>query len=136
MKPLSGAMFALACLGLSAIWLSQPVAREDPAERRAARQQQQVEQYEIRRARRDALERHQRLSVVIADIWGEDREELRRFCARADIDVFEVPLYIAATSTSDDRMDLVLGRYDRHWNAKANTLIADEIQRIQTERHR
>lgn len=55
MKPLSGGVLLLACLGLSAIWLTQPVAHEDPAERRAARQRQQAEQYEIRRARRDAF---------------------------------------------------------------------------------
>jgi len=55
MKPLSGDVLLLAGLGLSAIWLGQPVDQEDPAERRAARQQQQAEQYEIKRARRDAF---------------------------------------------------------------------------------
>jgi len=55
MKPLSGGVLLLAGLGLSAIWLSQPVASENPEERRAARQQQQVERYEIKRARRDAF---------------------------------------------------------------------------------
>ena len=88
------------------------------------------------RARRDASPRHQRLSVLIGDIWGEDREELRRFCEQNDIDVVELSSYLVAVWTNDDRMDLVLGRYDRHWNAKANLLVADEIQRHWTDRHR
>lgn len=55
MKLLSAVVLALALLGSSTIWLTQPVAQEDPAERRAARQRQQAEQYEIDRARRDAF---------------------------------------------------------------------------------
>ena len=55
MKPLSGGVLLLAGLALSAIWLAQPVAPQDPTERRAARQRQQSEQYEINRARRDVF---------------------------------------------------------------------------------
>jgi hypothetical protein len=68
------------------------------------------------------------MSVLIADIFQADRKDLRQFCEEKHIDFLEVPLGVAATSTTDDRMDLVLGRFDRHWNAKANRLIADELE--------
>jgi hypothetical protein len=70
----------------------------------------------------------QRMSVLVGDIWRADRTDLRRFCEERNIPVLEVPLDIAATSMNDDRMDLVLGHYDRHWNAKAHRQLADELE--------
>ena len=83
------------------------------------------------------------MSVLVNDLPPADREELRHFCEQNDIDFLEIPPDIAATSTTNDRMDLVLGRYDRHWNVKANGLIADPLEQdirrrviaIETHRH-
>ena len=69
------------------------------------------------------------MSVLVGDIWSADREDLRHFCEQNNIDFLEVPVDIAATSMRDVRMDLVLGRYDWHWNAKANRWIADQLEK-------
>ena len=97
----------------------------------------------LQRARLTARRKHQRMSVLVNDLSPADRKELRYFCEQNDIDFLEIPRDIAATSTTNDRMDLVLGRYDRHWNVKANGLIADQLEQdirrrviaIETHRH-
>jgi hypothetical protein len=83
----------------------------------------------LQRARATTRRKNQRMSVLVGDIWSADREDLRRFCEQNNIDFLEVPADISATSMSDDRMDLVLGWYDRHWNAKANLWIADQLEK-------
>ena len=83
----------------------------------------------LQRVRATTRRKNQRMSVLVADIWTADRDDLRHFCEQNDIDFLEIPLEIAATSMIDDRMDLVLGRHDWHWNAKANRLIADKLER-------
>ena len=83
----------------------------------------------LQRARATTRRKNQRMSVLVGDIWSADREDLRHFCEQNNIDFLEVPVDIAATSMRDDRIDLVLGRYDWHWNAKANRWIADQLEK-------
>ena len=80
------------------------------------------------RARTTARERNQHVSVLIGDLGPTDTEELRLFCEQNDVGFLQVPSEAAAALGSVDSTDLVLGPADRHWNSKANRLIADKLR--------
>ncbi|MGE0813596.1 MAG: hypothetical protein AB7O28_15255 [Vicinamibacterales bacterium] len=82
----------------------------------------------LRRAREGTRRRGHRMSIVVGDIFFADRELLRAFCRDHDIAFLEVPMEIARTARTDERMDLVLGPYDRHWNTTATALVADAFE--------
>jgi hypothetical protein len=80
------------------------------------------------RVRTTARERNQHVSVLVGDLGLTDREELRLFCEQNDVGFLQVPPEAAAALGSAHSTDLVLGPGDRHWNSKANRLIADELR--------
>ncbi|MEZ5290868.1 MAG: hypothetical protein R2745_07300 [Vicinamibacterales bacterium] len=82
----------------------------------------------LRRARESTRRRGHRMAVVVGDVFFDDREVLRAFCREHDIAFLEVPQEIVRTARTDERMDLVLGPYDRHWNTTATALVADAFE--------
>jgi hypothetical protein len=67
------------------------------------------------------------LSVLAANLLPDDRSRLRALCARMQIGYVEIGPGITATATTDERDGLVFGKHDKHWNARASALIADEL---------
>ena len=78
-------------------------------------------------ARDTARKRNQQITVLVANLSQADRSDLRDFCNAAEIQYLEIGPDILATSTADDNSDLIFGKDDKHWNAKANMLIAAEL---------
>jgi hypothetical protein len=74
-----------------------------------------------------ARSRHHRMTILMANLSQADRKELRDFCQETGIPYLEIGPEITATSTSDEKSGLIFGKYDKHWNAKANKLIAEQI---------
>ena len=111
--------------------LKETFAAVEPVEKRISGEPKYVDKLAkdiLQRARGTTRRKNQRMSILVGDISPADRKDLRDFCEQNNTDFLEIPLDIAVTSTTDDRMDLVQGRYDRHWNAKANGLIADKLE--------
>jgi hypothetical protein len=65
--------------------------------------------------------------VLAANLSQVDRFELRSFSEARGIAYWEMPPEIISTSTMDEHSDLIFGEYDKHWNAKANALIAEKL---------
>lgn len=81
----------------------------------------------LRVARGIARRRNQQMSILVANLSQADRSNLRKFCSETGIEDLEISPDILATSTADENSDLIFGKYDKHWNGKANRLIAAQI---------
>jgi hypothetical protein len=73
--------------------------------------------------------RNQKMTVAAAHLSQPDRDELRMFCAGNGIGYLELNRDLKPSTEADDerKRELALGEYDRHWNVKANRLIADQL---------
>ena len=65
--------------------------------------------------------------MCLANLSRADRTALRALCSDTGIACLEIGSEITATATTDDNSDLVFGKHDKHWNVKANKLIAASI---------
>jgi hypothetical protein len=74
-----------------------------------------------------AHRRGQQMSILVANLSQTDRSNLRKFCSETGIEDLEISSDILATSAADENSDLIFGKYDKHWNDKANRLIAAQI---------
>ena len=74
-----------------------------------------------------AQKRQHRMTILIANLSRADRAALRALCCDTGIACLEIGPEITATATTDDNSDLVFGKHDKHWNVKANKLIAASI---------
>jgi hypothetical protein len=81
----------------------------------------------LRMAWNTARERHQSMTLLVVNIPLEDRKDLRDFCDENGMGYLEISSDFTAGFGTDDKSDLILGKYDKHWNAKANKLIADQL---------
>ena len=71
--------------------------------------------------------RQHRMTILIANLSRADRAALRALCRDTGITCLEIGPEITATATTDDNSDLVFGKHDKHWDVKANKLIAASI---------
>jgi hypothetical protein len=76
-----------------------------------------LEKAVLRRAKQFALDKNQKLSVLV-NLNEELSNEVRKFCRREGISFYE---------TSARGKEYQLGEFDPHWSARANELIAREI---------
>jgi hypothetical protein len=74
-----------------------------------------------------ARRRNQKMSILVANLSQVDRSNLFKFCGETGIEDLEVAPDVLTTSTADENSDLIFGKYDKHWNGKANRLIAAQI---------
>ncbi len=81
----------------------------------------------LRMARNTARRQHQEMAILVANLSQADRTELRAFCREIDAAYLRISPEISATMTTDENSDLIFGKYDKHWNAKANRLIAGQL---------
>ena len=107
-------------------WLTMPSTSSDPA------LVDGLTEAILRRALDVATRRRERMSVLVANLSQTDRLELRRVCREAAIQCFEIPPALSVDDESDDANDLIFGHFDKHWNEKANELIARELLRYLT----
>ncbi len=70
-------------------------------------------------ARNIALERKQRITVLTS-LSEVIRPDMRDFCDQNGINILEIVL-------NKEERDLILGRYDHHWNPQAHKLIAIQL---------
>src|SRR5215472_14417339 len=71
--------------------------------------------------------RHQNMTLLVANFPPEDKKDLRDFCDENGIGYLEISSDFTPGFSTDDKSDLILGKYDKHWNPKANKLIADQL---------
>ena len=81
----------------------------------------------LRMASSTARSRNQQMMILVANLSQVDRTDLQDFCRETGIEYLEIDPEISATQTTDENSDLIFGKYDKHWNGKANRLIAAEI---------
>jgi len=81
----------------------------------------------LRRALAAAARRRERLSVIIANLNQRDRGELRRICGEHGIPYVEIGPELLVNGSTDDASDLIFGHFDKHWNVKANALVAQQL---------
>ena len=81
----------------------------------------------LRIAGNTARRRNHHIAIVAANLSRADRSELRSFCNEAGIEYLEIGSEIRAGTTSDENSNFIFGKYDGHWNAKANKLIATQL---------
>ena len=79
------------------------------------------------RALRAARESNHRMSILAANLSGDDRRVLHNFCRDNGVTFLEISPRISAGTFANAESGLIFGEYDRHWNAKANALIAQEL---------
>jgi hypothetical protein len=63
---------------------------------------------------------------MVANLSQFDRNELRVFCNETG-GCMEIGPEILATSSADNNGDVIFGKHDKHWNANANKLIAEQL---------
>ena len=73
----------------------------------------------LERAKNIAVERGQRMTAL-AYLPQSANEYFLNFCNQEGIGYWEIVFH-------DDPQELVIGKYDQHWNAKANTLMSEQI---------
>lgn len=79
------------------------------------------------RAVRAARESNHRMSILAANLSRDDRRVLHDFCRDNGVTFLEISLHITAGKLANAESGLVFGEYDKHWNAKANAIIAQEL---------
>lgn len=70
-------------------------------------------------ARNIALERKQRITIL-TNLTEVIRKDMRDFCDQNEISLQEIVL-------DKKKHDLILGKYDHHWNIQAHKLIANQL---------
>jgi hypothetical protein len=81
----------------------------------------------LRRAAASARAARHRISLLVANLANEDRAALRAFCADNEVTCLEIDSSLTALMNTDERSGIILGQDDKHWNVRANQLIADSL---------
>jgi hypothetical protein len=81
----------------------------------------------LRRAVRAARESNHRMSILAANFSPDDKRVLRDFCRDNGVTFLEISTEDSSDPSAIAASGLVFGEYDRHWNAKANALIAQQL---------
>lgn len=81
----------------------------------------------LRMARNTARRQNQEMTILVANLSQADRTDLRSLCREIGAGYLEIGPEISATATTDENSNLIFGKYDKHWNALANELIARQL---------
>lgn len=75
-----------------------------------------------------AQRRGHRMTILLAELSQADRHQLRGLCRETGIACVETAINFAGGANANDTNQFVFGADDRHWNARANTLVADQLR--------
>jgi hypothetical protein len=89
-------------------------------------------------AKNIASGRHHEITVLVSNLSQVDRNDLREFCSRNSIGYVEANQDFRPMPSAEEESDrdFIFGRYDTHWNARSNKVIADRVLSQLQERWR
>jgi len=81
----------------------------------------------LRMARNTARRRNHRMTLLTVGLSPADRDQLRAFCDEIGAGFLEISSEVSPGASFSENGELFFGQYDKHWNARANNIIARQL---------